>query len=144
MVNHFRFAAHAFVSALASYVYDSAIRSQLDAFLADVVRHASRRPHAGAARSAHFTDVFALADYHSAVLDDILFACLLRSGQRVAAVTMQRCLETILELGVLMGKLRLRQIEEYQAAPELEALWDTFCRQKSRLVRHFKSTGMEQ
>jgi hypothetical protein len=129
-----RFGVHTFVSALAAYAYDTAVRRQFDAFLADVATHAA---HAlgTTGTDSRFADVFALAEYHSAVLDDVLSACLLRSNQRAAGARVQRCLELVLELSVLMGRRRLGHIEEYQAAPELEAVWQKFQTEKRRLVR---------
>lgn len=126
---HFRFLAHTFVAQLCSYVYDTAIRRHFDSFLLEVsiareVRNGQR-----------FSDVFELARYHSNVLDNILIACLLRSGQKAAGDALRRCLETVMELGILAGELSRGRIEEYQAKSILEELYSAFKRRVSRLVR---------
>ncbi|KAH9942301.1 Spc98 family-domain-containing protein [Epithele typhae] len=142
---HFRFVAQAFTMALASYVYDVAIGSNIDGLLArlNAAAAATDRPHAGVAGSlsasglgdaaperaeakASFADVFALAEHHSRVLDDVLSACLLRSGQKVVGDILRGCMELVLELGVLAGGLRDGAVEEYEAAPALEDLWGRF------------------
>jgi len=125
---HFRFLAHTFVAQLCSYVYDTAIRGHFDSFLLNI-----SAPEGG--HDEHrFSDVFELAQYHSDVLDNILIACLLRSGQKAAGDALRMCLETVMELGVLAGELSRGRIEEYQAKSALEQLYPAFKRRVSRLV----------
>jgi len=69
------------------------------------------------------------------VLDNILVACLLRSGQKVAGDALRMCLETVMELGILAGELSRGRIEEHQAKSTLEELYSAFKRRVSRLVR---------
>ena len=126
---HFRFLAHTFVAQLCSYVYDTAIGGHFDSFLLKLLAPRGDRNGRG------FTDVFELAQYHSDVLDNILIACLLRSGQKAAGDALRLCLETVMELGVLAGELCRGRIEEYQAKSTLEELYSAFKRRVSRLVR---------
>lgn len=126
---HFRFMAHTFVAQLCSYVYDTAIRGHFDAFL-----HKLSALNGGH-NEYRFSDIFELAQHHSDVLDNILIACLLRSGQKAAGDALRMCLETVMELGVLAGELSRGRIEEYQAKSRLEELYSAFKRRVSRLVR---------
>lgn len=135
---HFRFVAHSFVMTLSSYVYDVAIGSNMDAFLsrltaASSASSGSNSALASSSSSDHstqgpvaFADVFSLAEFHSKVLDDILSSCLLRSGQKAVGDILRGCMELVLELGVLAGEMRDGNLEEYEAAPMLEELWDKF------------------
>ena len=128
----FRFMAQSFVEALSSYVFDTAIRGNFDAFLAqlDVSPTTSSAP-------GRFSDVFVLADLHSSVLDDILSACLLRSGQRAAGDLLRGCLELVLDLCILAGELRRGRIEEYKAQPVLEDLFSSYSEKMTTLVSLF-------
>lgn len=125
---HFRFLAHTFVAQLCSYVYDTAIKGHFDSFLLKLsIPRGDRGGH-------RFTDVFELARCHSDVLDDILTACLLRSGQKAASDALRMCLETVMELGVLAGELSRGRIEEHRAKSALGELYSAFRRRVSRLV----------
>ena len=126
---HFRFLVHTFVAQLCSYVYDTAIRGHFDSFLLKL-----STPD-GCHNEHRFSDVFELARYHSDVLDNILIACLLRSGQKAAGDALRMCLETVMELGVLTGELSRGRVEEHQAKSTLEELYSAFKRRVSRLVR---------
>jgi len=126
---HFRFLAHTFVTQLCSYVYDTAIRGHFDSFLLEL-----STPR-GDLMGHRFSDVFELAQHHSDVLDNILIACLLRSGQKAASDALRMCLETVMELGVLAGEVSRGRIEEHRAQPTLGELYSAFKRRVSRLVR---------
>jgi len=126
---HFRFLAHTFVVQLCSYVYDTVIRGHFDSFLLKLSTPKGR------SNGRRFSDVFELARHHSDMLDDILIAYLLRSGQKAAGDALRVCLETVMELGVLAGELSRGRLEEYQAKPTLEELYSAFKRRVSRLVR---------
>ncbi|KAH9935387.1 Spc98 family-domain-containing protein [Fomitopsis serialis] len=126
---HARFVATAFVTTLSSYIYDRAIGLRFDAFLAKLNVPEQNRPPGG------FSDVFVLADYHSSVLDDILSACLLRSGQKAVGDVLRGCLELVLELAVLAGDRYQGRLEEYQAAPLLEDLWEKFRKRTLTLIK---------
>lgn len=137
---HFRFLANSFVAALSSYVYDTAIRGIFDAFLhtlsdapsADAT--AEPTPGPSPLHVASFSDVFALAEHHSTVLDDILSACLLRSNQKAVGDVLRGVLEVILEFGLLMSDLREERVQEYEAAAPLEELFGVFKRRMMALV----------
>ena len=128
--------------ALSSYVYDVAIGSNMDAFLARLAAasnaHSVSNSGSNAVLAAStiadrldqdpvaFADVFSLAEFHSKVLDDILSSCLLRSGQKAVGDILRGCMELVLELGVLAGEMRDGNLEEYEAAPLLDELWGKF------------------
>ncbi|RDB16899.1 Gamma-tubulin complex component 3 [Hypsizygus marmoreus] len=105
---HFRFVAQSFVSTLSSYVFDTAIGGNFDPFIAQLTE------------GKKFTDVFALAKSHSALLDDILTACLLRSGQHAVGDLLRQAMELILDFVVVVGEMFRGRVEEYRAAPELQ------------------------
>ncbi|KAG6378048.1 Spc98 family-domain-containing protein [Boletus reticuloceps] len=127
---HFRFAAHSFLSTLATYIYDTAIGGNFGALL---LRITSCRETPDAPNS--FRDVFALAECHSSVLDDILSACLLRSPQRAGGDLLRGTLEVVLEFCVLVGDLKDGRMEEYQASPVQDALHASFRKKVSALMR---------
>ena len=131
---HFRFFAHNFVEGLVSYVFDTAIRGTYDSFLAQL-------SPSGPGAKPKFTDIFALSEVHSNVLDEVLSACLLRSAQRSAADLLRGCLELVLDLCVLGGELRRGRVKEYEAAPLLEDMFKSFREKMNILVRfYFGST----
>ena len=122
---HFRFIAHSFLTALSSYIFDTAIGGNFDTFRA---RLSHPQP------DTEFSDVFAVTDAHSDVLDNILSACLLRSGQKAVGDLLRGTLEIVLQLGVLAGERQRGRLEEYQAAPLLDDLYANFRRKMSTLV----------
>ncbi|KAF8070027.1 gamma-tubulin complex, DGRIP91/SPC98 component protein [Lyophyllum atratum] len=126
---HFRFVAQSFVSSLSAYVFDTAIGGNFDPFLA---RLSSRKEDVG------FSDVFALAKSHSKLLDDMLSACLLRSGQRAVGELLRNALELILEYTVVVGELHRGRMEEYQAAPLLEDISKKFFGRMTTLTKVLK------
>lgn len=133
MLLHFRFIAQSFVANLVEYVYDTAIAGNLDPFLARLEEVDSGTTH------TRYSDVFSLAEAHSGVMDDILTACLLRSGQRIAGGALRDSLELVLDFTVLVGDLYRGRIEEYQAASVLENLYIQFRNNMSNLVRRLCS-----
>jgi hypothetical protein len=122
---HFRFVSQSFVSNLSSYVFDTAIKGNFDPFVARLSFSLS---------SPEFSDVFALAKAHSVLLDDILSACLLRSGQKAIGEVLRCALELILEYAVVVGELWRGRMEEYRAAMVLEELQVKFYDKMSVLV----------
>lgn len=136
---HFRFTAHSFVSALSEYVFDTAIGGNFDPFIARLSPNdpTTQRDRA----SPEFTDVFMLAKSHSALLDDILSACLLRSGQRAVGELLRHSLELILEFTIVVGDLHRNRMEEYQAAPLLEDISQKFYAKTMTLVSLLFRTG---
>ncbi|KAF4620414.1 hypothetical protein D9613_000179 [Agrocybe pediades] len=131
---HFRFVAQAFVSSLSGYVYETAIGGNFEPFL----ERLSSDSDASNEGYNQFNDVFELADRHSAVLDDILSACLLRSGQRGVGDLLRHCLEIVLEFTIVVGELHRGRIQEYQAAPMIEELHQKFCAKMTALTRVLK------
>ncbi|KAJ3857634.1 gamma-tubulin complex, DGRIP91/SPC98 component protein [Lentinula lateritia] len=136
MLLHFRFIAQSFVANLVEYVYDTAIAGNLDPFLA---RLEEKEVNSGTTHT-RYSDVFSLAEAHSGVMDDILTACLLRSGQRIAGGALRDSLELVLDFTVLVGDLYRGRIEEYQAASVLENLYIQFRSNMSNLVRLLSGT----
>ncbi|PCH43732.1 hypothetical protein WOLCODRAFT_144654 [Wolfiporia cocos MD-104 SS10] len=125
---HFRFVAQSFVTSLSSYVYDTAIGRNFDIFL-------DKLSGPGTNILRDFPDAFALTAYHSRVLDDILNACLLRSGQKKVGDLLRGCLELVLELALIAGDRQTGRLEEYQAVQPLEDLWDVFRRKMTTLIQ---------
>ncbi|KAL1745705.1 gamma-tubulin complex component protein [Schizophyllum fasciatum] len=124
---HLRFVAQSFMAAIVSYVFDTVIRGNFDAFLDSVSLSASQLSSSGQTEEEEaFTNVFALADAHSAMMNDVLSACLLRSGQRSVGKLLQQSLETILQLCVMIGELKEGRIEEYRAEAALHEIQETF------------------
>jgi len=140
---HFRFIAQGFVSSLSGYVFDTAIGGNFDPFLArlttDTATTSTSETHSDANDEAGFSNVFELAQRHSALLDDILSACLLRSGQRGVGDLLRHALELVLEFTIVVGELHRARIQEYQAAPLIQELFKKFCLKMTTLVCHPKS-----
>lgn len=116
-----------------SYAFDTAIGGNFDAFLYRL--SVSRSGDTKSEVDRGFSDVFELSDAHSIMLDSILSACLLRSGQRAVTDLLQGALEVVLELGILVGELKRGRIEDHLAAPLLEDLYNRFRSKMSTLVR---------
>ncbi|TFK54366.1 hypothetical protein OE88DRAFT_1675979 [Heliocybe sulcata] len=130
LILHFRFVAQSFVTVLATYVFDTAIRGNFDVLF-------SRLSSASMPDKESFPDVFALAEYHSTVMDDVLSACLLRSRQKGAGDLLRGCLEYVLDLCNLAGMRKENRKEEYEAAPLLEDLYNSYNTRMTNLVRPF-------
>ncbi|KAF5386245.1 hypothetical protein D9615_002656 [Tricholomella constricta] len=128
---HFRFVAQSFVSNLSAYVSDTAIGGNFDPFLA-------RLSPQNDGHEVGFSDVFALAKSHSRLLDDMLSACLLRSGQRAVGELLRSALELVLEFTIVVGELHRGRMEEYQAAPLLEHISNKFFGQMNKLTKVLK------
>lgn len=145
---HFRFVAQSFVSALSSYVFDTVIGGNFDFFFARLSGQISDPPSSsttpdkeGAPYHQHrFSDVFELAEAHSSLLDSILSACLLRSGQRAMSDLLRQALEIVLELAIVIGELHRERIQEYQAGPMVEELYNKFRAKMALLVSAFGLT----
>ena len=127
---HFRFVAQAFVSGLSGYVFDSAIGGNFNPFLSRL----SCSPSAHDTHRPGFSDVFDLAQCHSALLNDVLSACLLRSGQKGVGDLLRQSMETVLEFTIVVGELRRGRVEEYQASPMIEELYKKFCLKMTMLL----------
>ncbi|EFI28230.1 hypothetical protein CC1G_14255 [Coprinopsis cinerea okayama7 len=132
---HFRFIAQSFVASLSSYVFDTAIGGNFDPFLA---RLSPKPPSESGEASSDFTDVFELAEAHSNLLDDILSACLLRTGQKAVSELMRHSLEIVLEFCVVVGELHRKRMKEYEAAPVIEDLYGRFRGKMGMLTKVLK------
>ncbi|KAJ6625865.1 Spc98 family-domain-containing protein [Mycena sp. CBHHK59/15] len=128
---HFRFIAQSFVANLSEYVLDTAIGGNFDPFLSHLSPNAT-------GRGPGFSDVFALARAHSDLMDDVLSACLLRSGQRLGGDLIRQALELVLEFSVLAGDIKTGRLEEYQATPILEDISHKFRTKMSTLTKVLK------
>ncbi|TFK25244.1 hypothetical protein FA15DRAFT_703942 [Coprinopsis marcescibilis] len=139
---HFRFVAQSFVASLAAYVFDTAIGGNFDPFLARLEASAksnsSTQQTNAAASNPGFTDVFELATAHSALLDDILSACLLRTGQKGVSELLRSSLEIVLQFCVNVGELHRKRMEEYRAAPIIEDLFMQFRNKMGTLAKVLK------
>lgn len=125
---HFRFVAHSFVSNILGYIFDTAIGGNFDPFLSLL------SPSSIDLGNSRISDVFALSKAHSSLLDDILSACLLRSGQRAVGELLRSSLELVLEFAILAGQRSRGVLQEYEAAPLLEEQFAAFCTKMTTLV----------
>ncbi|KAF5351850.1 hypothetical protein D9756_007722 [Leucocoprinus leucothites] len=132
---HFRFVAQSFMNALSSYVFDTVIGGNFNPFLAELVLHHNED---GTQQQRRFSDVFELAKRHSNLLDDILSACLMRSGQRAAGDLLRQTTEIVLEFSVLIGELRRGRLQEYEAASLVEDLYGKFRAKMAILTKVLK------
>lgn len=128
---HFRFAVQSFMSSLSSYVYDTAIGGNFDAFLAHIT---SAESSPDLASEEYFSDVFSLMQRHSRVMDDILSACLLRTVQKAVREVLESVLGSIVEFGVLIGNVRSGHVKAAEAAVNVEELFGLFKEKCSLLV----------
>lgn len=128
---HFRFVAQTFINALSGYVFDTVIGGNFDPFLAELT---PLQDGSGSQQSRRFSDIFELAKHHSSLLDDILSACLMRSGQRAAGDLLRQTTEIVLEFAIVIGELRRGRLQEYEAAPLVEDLYSKLKAKMSILV----------
>ncbi|KAJ3560581.1 hypothetical protein NP233_g10743 [Leucocoprinus birnbaumii] len=129
---HFRFVAQSFMNALSGYVFDTVIGGNFDPFLDELTL---RRNEDGSQSQRRFSDVFELAKRHSNLLDDILSACLMRSGQRAAGDLLRQTTEIVLEFSIVIGELRRDRLKEYEAAPLVEDLYGKFRAKMATLIK---------
>ncbi|KAK2464330.1 hypothetical protein APHAL10511_003787 [Amanita phalloides] len=130
---HFRFVAHSFVSNLSAYIFDSAIGGNFDPFIERLAATATAASSTAMSTSMpvtpvteRFSDIFSLSQTHSELLDNILSACLLRSGQREVGDILRQSLELVLDFSVVIGELHRGRLEEYQAGPRVEDVFAKF------------------
>lgn len=139
---HLRFVAQSFISSLSAYVADTAIRGNFEPFLVRL----RRCPGSVSDQSTvgGFSDVFALARGHSALLDDVLSACLLRTSQRAVGELLRQVLELILELAVVAGERFRGRMEEYEAAGTVSRLGKSFLGKVATFVKVLKTLVEKQ
>ncbi len=136
---HFRFVAQSFISSLSGYIFDTAIGGNFDIFLARLSSFTSLPsdisisgldPTVGGHPDVHnisgFLDVFEVARCHTALLDDILSACLLRSGQRVVDDLLRQAMDIVLELTIVIGELHRGRMEEFIHVFYVFLFWTVF------------------
>lgn len=114
-------------------MFDIAIRGNFDPFVARLTPE-TLDSVTSAGKNNGFSDVFELARGHSVLLDDILSACLLRSGQRGVGDLLRNSLELVLEFCVACGELHRGRLEEYQAAGLIEDIFGKFRTKMTTLV----------
>ncbi|EIW82999.1 hypothetical protein CONPUDRAFT_164016 [Coniophora puteana RWD-64-598 SS2] len=136
LLSHFRFVAHSFISNLSTYVMGTAIGANYDVFLRQL--DLSSRS-AEEAEKHGFRDVFMLADRHSALLDDILSACLLRSGQRAVGNLLRNGIEIVLEFTMLLNDMSCGSLKEYEATHQLEQLYGRFKSKMAQMTRGLRN-----
>ncbi|XP_006457353.1 hypothetical protein AGABI2DRAFT_79403 [Agaricus bisporus var. bisporus H97] len=133
---HFRFLAQSFISALSGYVFDTVIGGNFDPFLAELSSGHNEGEHHEHRR---FSDVFELAKRHSDLLDEILSACLMRSGQRAAGDLLRQTTEIALEFAVVIAELQRGRLQEYEAAPMVEDSFKRFRNKMAALIKVLRS-----
>ena len=132
---HFRFVAQSFVSALSGYVFDTVIGGNFAFFVSRLSSRGVDGDGLEDADKGGFSDVFELAQGHSSLLDDVLSACLLRSGQKAVGDLLRQSMEIVLELAIVVGELHRGRMEEYHAAPLVEEMYHRFRGKMSTFVR---------
>ncbi|TFK66542.1 gamma-tubulin complex, DGRIP91/SPC98 component protein [Pluteus cervinus] len=136
-LHHFRFISHQLVSSLSRYISDTVVAGNFDPFLERLSIKAPALLHDG--RPSGFADVFEVARDHSAMLDDILAACLLRSSQKKTREILHVTLKHILEFTIVMGELYRGRIKENEAALRMDELYHAVRSQMRKLVQTLKS-----
>lgn len=141
IVLHFRFIAQSFISTLSSYVFDTAIGGNFDPFLAQLASSTSftDTDASTSVEASRFTDAFELASAHSNLLDRILTACLLRSGQKVVADLLGQALDLVLEFCVVVGELQRRRLKEYEAEEMVEGVYAKLRARMATFVSRFRN-----
>lgn len=119
LLHHFRFMAAHFVSGFSAYIFDTAIGGNFDSFM----------------RIEEHQDVFALARAHYNLLNNILSACLMRTGQKSVADVINDAFRIILDVTAIVQRRRGGRMEEYEASPKVERLHAKFKKRISVLVR---------
>ncbi|KIY69539.1 hypothetical protein CYLTODRAFT_420602 [Cylindrobasidium torrendii FP15055 ss-10] len=117
---HLRFLAQTFIASLSQYTFVTAIDGNMGGFLARLDPNAPTILWNGL--PAGFRDVFALADAHSELLDDMLSACVMRSTQRAAGEQLRDVFQAILDFSTFVGRMRRGQMKEYEGVPIVEEL----------------------
>ena len=138
----FRFQTHSFVSALTSYIFDSAIGTHFNAFMRRLdsvvqqIRSHSRQEHED---FPSVPDVFELMNDHSTVLDKILGACMLRTQQHAIAEVVTDILSNILDLGTLVGDMKRGIVDDAIGEARVKKLYYTFERKMFTFVCLFST-----
>lgn len=136
-LNTLRFQVTLFMSTLTTYIFDSAIGTNFSTFLARLtkLRHGVPDGPQTSADDAHdnpiaedeeLRDVFSILAYHSAVMDRILEACLLKARHRSIAASLTECLDYIIILGKVVVDINSGRLSEEGAERALTNLHASF------------------
>ncbi|KDQ15335.1 hypothetical protein BOTBODRAFT_131086 [Botryobasidium botryosum FD-172 SS1] len=127
MLCHFRFRAQSFLSNFIAYIFDIAIGVNWNSFITRL-RNLQESSNADSIvdNVREVQDVFSLVNYHSAVLDKMLEACVLKTRHKAVANVLTKCLEIILQLGKLVGERTSSAISELEGSKRLQALFQSF------------------
>ena len=127
-----------FISVLSAYTADTAIRGNLDAFIARIKSAESNFTDIDSepvlSVKGDFADVYALMKRHSRVLDDILAACLLRGTQQAVSQLLHSILEIVLEFANIVGNVHKGLVQETAAAERLNVLHHNYKRKIAQMV----------
>lgn len=140
--HHLRFQTNAFISALSTYIADSAIGANYNTFMERLVklRHgvSEQSPSSSSAPEdvplEELRDVFSILAYHSAVMDKILEACLLKTRHRSVGASLVSCMDSVLHLGKLVVGLKAGTMSEETAERKLRKIHDSFHSAMENLV----------
>jgi hypothetical protein len=81
-----------------------------------------------------FTDVFSVEAFHSATLDKILTACLLKAKHKSVGDALKECMAFTLDLGMLVRRMRRNDFDEEEGAKKLKAIHRKWHRSMQSLV----------
>lgn len=151
LLRRFRFHTHTFVSVLTSYVFDTVVRTNFDAFnlklrTIEELHYMRQREwnQLNTARpgSSHqqeppkpAADIFEVMGDHSKMLDKILGGCMLRTQQRAISDVVEDILSIILLLGSLVRDFKRHALSEEDATAQLQKLHTTFERKMMTLTK---------
>jgi hypothetical protein len=163
----FRFHAHAFVSTLTSYIFDTAIGIHFNGFmkrLEDVaLKQAANQspvqskfgaiktsdkeaPYKSVQEYSNSTpaaDIFEIMDDHSGILDKILGGCMLRTQQRALSDLLEDILGIVLRLGSLVRDWKRGTLKDEDAGNQLQKLHYNFERKMITFVSLQLHTGTQ-
>lgn len=144
-LNTLRFQVTSFMSTLNTYIFDSAIGLNFSAFLDRLAKLRHGVPDGPQTsmddaddiptiEDEELRDVFSILAYHSAVMDKILEACLLKARHRSTAASLTECLESIILLGKIVVEINDGKMAEEEAKRMLERLHISFEASMTSLV----------
>ena len=152
LLRRFRFHLHAFLSVLTSYVFDTVIGANFNAFnlklrsIEDLHRTRQREWNEASVDPSTFgsnqecskpaADIFEVMEEHSKMFDKILGGCMLRTQQRAISDVLEDILSVVLLLGSLVRDFKRRALSEENATAQLLKLHNAFERKMITLVYH--------
>ena len=120
-----RLKMHSFLTTLTSYVYTTAIGGNIDSLINRLLI-AEQSPSTGYTLPSVFSDVFGLMTHHSAVMDDVMTACMLRSAQGKLRDVVKACLESVLSFATLVGEVRRGRVAVEDAEKRMKRIGQRF------------------